>query len=300
MVVAGRDSTECGCVIAPGDSLRLGYYAAVPGSHVRVRDAAGAAGRFHLDPARVDSATGAVVIRVTDASLAPAGGGARRAAAPGGPAARSAQGISARPLMTLADRNAVTPPPPPAGPGVSRVAVFLLVLLIAAAGAGVYLLLRPRLEFTNTLAAPVRLVVGDAAPRTVAPGATIRLPIARGRTLVAQWELVRPMSANATPMGEEMRGSTVLREPSGTVRATAGSRTADGAYFAPLVTNAGSQALRVTVNAGLQGAVDCGCAVRPGARRVFIGYYRLYRNSTVSAWVRAAWAGRPSAISGRR
>ena len=211
---------------------------------------------------------------------------ARHAAAPGGPAARSAQGISARPLMTLADRNAVTPPPPPAGPGVARVAVFLLVLLIAAAGAGVYLLLRPRLEFTNTLAAPVRLVVGDAAARTVAPGATIRLPIARGHTLVAQWELVRPMSANATPMGEEMRGSTVVREPSGTVPATAASRTADGAYFAPLVTNAGSQALRVTVNAGLQGAVDCGCAVRPGARRVFIGYYRLYRNSTVSAWVR--------------
>jgi hypothetical protein len=29
--------------------------------------------------------------------------------------------------------------------------------------------------------------------------------------------------------------------------------------------------------------VDCGCAVRPGARRVFVGYYRLYQNSTVRA-----------------
>jgi hypothetical protein len=43
------------------------------------------------------------------------------------------------------------------------------------------------------------------------------------------------------------------------------------------------------VNAGLRGAVDCGCAVRPGARRVFIGYYRLFRNSTVV--VRAPGAG---------
>ena len=187
--------------------------------------------------------------------------------------------------MTLADRDATRGPPPPAppAPGGPRIALFLLVLLIGAAGAGVFLLLRPRLTFTNTLAAPVRLVVGDGVARTVAPGASVQERIARGRTLVAQWELVRPLSANATPMGEEMRGSTVLREPSGNVRAAATSRTADGAYFAPLITNASAELLRVTANAGLQGAVDCGCAVRPGARRVFIGYYRLYQNSTVSA-----------------
>jgi hypothetical protein len=34
---------------------------------------------------------------------------------------------------------------------------------------------------------------------------------------------------------------------------------------------------------GLEGAVDCGCAIKPGANRVFIGYYRLYQNSTVRA-----------------
>ena len=66
-------------------------------------------------------------------------------------------------------------------------------------------------------------------------------------------------------MGEEVRGSTVLRGALGHRDASAAaSRTADGAYFAPLITNAAAQPLRVTVNAGLQGAVDCGCAVRPG------------------------------------
>ena len=101
--------------------------------------------------------------------------------------------------------------------------------------------------------------------------------------MVAQWELVRPLSADGRLMGEAVRGSSVLRGPSGTLRADATSRTTGNAYFAPLITNASAQALRISVNAGLRSVMDCGCAVRPGARRVFIGYYRLYQNSTVRA-----------------
>jgi hypothetical protein len=163
------------------------------------------------------------------------------------------------------------------------VPLLLLVLLVAAAAAGVLLLLRPHLEFTNALRAPVRLVVGDDAPRMVLPGAGVRVTVARGRTMVAEWELVRPLSADGKPMGEEVRGSSVLREPSGTARTQATPRTQESAYFAPLITNATTRPVRVIVNAGLQGALDCGCAVRPGGQRVFIGYYRLFQNSTVQA-----------------
>ncbi len=81
-VVSGRDSADCACSIAPGDSLRLGYYLLLPGSGVRVHDTARATGRFDAMGAAVDSVSGAVVFRVTSASLAPAAPRAARRTPP--------------------------------------------------------------------------------------------------------------------------------------------------------------------------------------------------------------------------
>src|SRR5262249_26189812 len=159
--------------------------------------------------------------------------------------------------------------------------VVLFLLLVVGAGAAVFLLVKPHLAFTNRLAAPVRVAIGGGAPVTVRAGETARLGASFGGTLVAEWEMVRPLSADSAPMGESLRGSTVLKSPRGTVHSEATTRPGEADYFAPLITNATSQPLRVMVNAGLQGAMDCGCAVRPGGQRVFIGYYRLFQNSTV-------------------
>jgi hypothetical protein len=161
--------------------------------------------------------------------------------------------------------------------------VILAAVLLVGIPAGWYLLKRPRLVFTNRLAAPVWVAVGQAAPVSILPGATDRLPLSDDGSQVVQWNLARPLSLDQRPMGEELRGSVVLREPKGTINHSATARGTDLDYFAPLISNATDNLLRVKVNAGLEGAVDCGCAVRPGARRVFIGYYRLYRNSTVRA-----------------
>ena len=165
----------------------------------------------------------------------------------------------------------------------SRGPLLLFLLLVAAALLGVYLLIRPRLEFTNHLAAPVRLTVDDDAPRSLAPGESVRVPVPWGKTIVAAWELVRPLSADGRPMGDEVRESVPARGRWGTTSRRASARGTAGDFFAPLITNASEDLLRVTVNAGLEGALDCGCAVRPNARRAFIGYYRLYQNSTVQA-----------------
>lgn len=162
-----------------------------------------------------------------------------------------------------------------------RTVVLALALAVVATGAAYLLLNRSRLRFANTLAAPVRLSL-DGRTDTLGPGETVELAAGGSGTTVAEWQLIRPLSADETPMGEEMRGAVVVRGR-GRVADSAWVRQGDADYFAPLVTNASNGLLRITVNAGLEGALDCGCAVRPGATRVFIGYYRLYANSTVRA-----------------
>lgn len=164
-----------------------------------------------------------------------------------------------------------------------RIAPALAVLVLIVGGlAAWYFAGRRRLEFRNELAAPIWLAVAQRAPVTVPPGTaqTVELP---SGSVVVQWNLARPLSANQRPMGEELRGSAVIREKRGLIRRSATIRESGTAYFAPLITNASQELIRITTNAGLEGAVDCGCAIRPGANRVFVGYYRLYQNSSVRA-----------------
>jgi serine/threonine protein kinase len=68
-VMSGRDSADCHCRVAPGDSLRLGYYPLDSGSAVRVTDKAGRTARFQSLTLLADPVTGGASMRVTSATL---------------------------------------------------------------------------------------------------------------------------------------------------------------------------------------------------------------------------------------
>lgn len=163
---------------------------------------------------------------------------------------------------------------------------FLLpVLLLAAAGGFLLWRLSPRptVNITNGLVLPVRLRIDAALDTTVAPGGSVAWRLERGSVSTMDWELVRPRTRAGLPVGEPISGSAVLTGTARRVEHVIRARRGDAAWFAPLITNETGAPLLVRINAGLAGAVDCPCEVPAGARRMPVGYYRLYRNSSVEA-----------------
>jgi hypothetical protein len=158
----------------------------------------------------------------------------------------------------------------------------ILGAAVVAAIAGWLAFSRPRLSIANRLSLPVQLHVDNAGDWTLAPGASMNLKAPRSGIVALRWEAVRPM-VGAFPVGERLNGSATVTKPARGTRLTIGAAGSGFAYFAPLITNASTQPLRIVVNAGLAEAYDCACQVPPGAVRMPIGYYRLYANSTVQA-----------------
>ena len=155
------------------------------------------------------------------------------------------------------------------------------VLVVAAVVAYVGLT-RPVLYFRNELVEPVRILAGGDE-RLVAPDHTLRVALSRRQSAVAEWHMLRPTSPEGLAMGVDVSGTLAFDRPRGRQERAASARDSAHAYFAPLITNNTGAPIAITVNAGLAGAMDCHCAIPPGATRVRIGYYPLYENSTVEA-----------------
>ena len=162
-----------------------------------------------------------------------------------------------------------------------RPPLFLLLAGIVAAG---WFGLRsgPVLVVRNALVEPVRIVIGTETLEVVA-GATLEHKLPRGKPLVAHWYLVRPTDPAGTPLGVEVQGSITVQEPSGRLLNTIDANSPDHAVFAPLISNMTTGPISLTVNAGLVNAQPCNCRVNPGSNRARIGYYPLFKNSSVQA-----------------
>jgi hypothetical protein len=163
----------------------------------------------------------------------------------------------------------------------------LVVPAALAALAGVFILwrlsARPTVNVTNALVLPVRLRIDAGLDTTLAPGASVRWRLGRGSISTMDWDMVRPRTRAGLPVGEPISGSGVLAGTARHVEQVIRARQGETAYFAPLITNETGAPLQIRINAGLAGAVECPCEVPAGARRMPVGYYRLYRNSSVEA-----------------
>ncbi|HET7038689.1 MAG TPA: serine/threonine-protein kinase [Gemmatimonadales bacterium] len=193
---------------------------------------------------------------------------------------------SATELVPSQERPSAAPRAPTGGPagrrtgGPSRRWVYPLVLLTVVGAVGFWLVTRPQLEFQNRLIHPVRVTIAGEE-RVVEPGDRATLPLPRDHGAAIAWSLVRPANSRGEPLGVEVSGTINVTRRRGRSRAAADAGASEGAYFAPLVTNETGRPLTAVVNAGLQGALSCGCTIPPGATRVPIGYYPLHQNSTV-------------------
>ena len=155
------------------------------------------------------------------------------------------------------------------------IGIVLLLALVGGAGALWFWSTRPTLVFTNSLAVAVDVRVGGQEQR-VRAGDRLTLRLTPGRPLDLTWRLQQRL-------GVAFGDTVAIAKPSGRIFVAATPRPKHGAYFAPLITNETGRPLSITVNAGSGAALSCACIVPPGAVRLGIGYYPLYRNTAVRA-----------------
>ena len=183
------------------------------------------------------------------------------------------------------------PPTPPEPAGMTKGSpsnaglIAVLAFVVVAAGAGAFWFLsRPVLVVQNRLVEPLQLVIPGEPRQTLDPGKEVSIQVTDAmRGGAVSWVLIRPTTPQGVAMGLEASGNIPVGSSRGKQNAVIDGRSLEPPAFAPLVSNAGTSAVGITINAGLAGAMSCNCVIPPGSNRVRIGYYPLYQNSTVRA-----------------
>ncbi len=174
----------------------------------------------------------------------------------------------------------VVAPPPRRRTGL----IAALAIVVAGAGLGWFVFGRPVvLDLTNRFDAPLTITTPSGQSVVVPPGATVPLELPSSGFARLPWQVAERRSPDGRPMGKSPAGEIDFRGRRGRNLRSVGLGEARVPMFEPLITNAADVPLSVVVNAGLGGAASCDCQIPPGAVRFPVGYYPLYRNTTVQA-----------------
>jgi hypothetical protein len=141
------------------------------------------------------------------------------------------------------------------------------------------------LQFTNHLVYPATVSVNGSAVGTVNASGTNSFTIPAPQALGVSFELVRPTVAGV-PIGDPMVGYwNTINNPAGVLTFTIDNQIGSQTYFVPIIDNTTGVPLLMDVNFGLAEENKCNCVVPVGGTNIGIGYYRLFSDSTVRAYL---------------
>lgn len=176
--------------------------------------------------------------------------------------------------------------PNPSVPSPARLLHVALAVVAAAlvlvTGLGYFANRNVPLMVVNRLSVPIGVVTGSEREQRIAPGDSSALSVARAASLAVSWYAISPRSGKGQVAGTDLRLTQVVDTRRRDLRLEA---RADGEppVFLPYITNATGQPLTLRINVGSKAEETCRCTVAAGAVRVPIGYFPLFRNSSVRA-----------------
>jgi serine/threonine protein kinase len=139
------------------------------------------------------------------------------------------------------------------------------------------------LLMVNRLSVPIGVVIGSERERRVPPGDSTSLTVPRAASLAVSWYAIGPRTGKGQAAGSDLQRTQVLDSRQRTLRIEARADSGAPAVFLPYVTNATGKPITLRINVGSTAEEGCRCTIPPGAVRVPLGYFPLFRNSTVRA-----------------
>ena len=155
--------------------------------------------------------------------------------------------------------------------------------LVLVTALGYFASRNAHLVVVNQLSVPVGVVLGTSSEHRLAPGDSSTMSVPRATALTVSWYAISPRSGRGQVAGSDLQRTQTLDTRQRVLRLEARADNGGPPLFLPYVTNATGQPLTLRLNVGSSAEESCRCSIPPGAVRVPLGFYPLFRNSSVRA-----------------